>query len=333
MPTERPIDQPADGGHETGQRIVVGVDGSAGARAALAWALSAAAGRGAELLVISAFPAEIYVEDTYFLDERRVDAIREDTETRARALVSEVLQDPAVSAVAGTADVPVHVLALPGFVAPVLVHNSADADLLVVGSRGRGGVRSTVLGSVALHCAAHAACPVVVVHPASGSAPGGTTGSRVVVGLDVSPQGRAALVTAVAEAGRRGARVDAVLAYEEPNYWSDMYAVMMPPPGQTHAQALERAQALVTEVLGDEAGSVDVAVAAGSAGEVLVRRAAGAELLVVGSRSRSALPGMVLGSVALHCVVHAPCPVEVVRPVPEPAGSRPAAAAGTAAPG
>jgi nucleotide-binding universal stress UspA family protein len=154
-----------------------------------------------------------------------------------------------------------------------------------------------------------------------------------VVGLDDSPHARAALVTAVVEARRRGARVDAVLAYEEPNYWSDMYAVMMPPPGQTRAQALERAQALVAEVLGDEAGTVDVSVAAGSAGEVLVQHAAGADLLVVGSRSRSALPGMVLGSVALHCVVHAPCAVEVARPVPEPARTRPAAAAGTAARG
>jgi nucleotide-binding universal stress UspA family protein len=75
--------------------------------------------------------------------------------------------------------------------------------------------------------------------------------------------------------------------------------------------------------------SVDVAVAAGSAGEVLVQHAARAELLV-GSRSRGTLPGMVLGSVAPHCVVHAPCPVEVVRPVPGAARTRPAAAAAAA---
>jgi len=52
----------------------------------------------------------------------------------------------------------------------------------------------------------------------------------------------------------------------------------------------------------------------GPAGAVLVERSAGAALLVVGSRSRNRLPGMLLGSVALHCVVHAQCPVLVVHP-------------------
>jgi nucleotide-binding universal stress UspA family protein len=326
MPTERPIDQPADGGPVTEQRIVVGADGSPGARLAVAWALTAAARRGAELVVLSAFPVEAYWMDPYFVDPRRVEAIREDTEIRARGLVQEVLHDPAVSAVPGTADVPVHVIAAPGPTAPVLVQHSAAAGLLVVGSRGRGGVRSTVLGSVALHCAAHAGCPVVVVHPASGGAAEPPTVRRVVVGLDDSPHAKAALGTAVSEARHLGARVDAVLAYEEPNYWSDMYAVMSPPPGQTRTQALEHAESLVAEVLGDEREAVEVQVAAGPAGEVLARVAVGADLLVVGSRSRSTLPGMVLGSVALHCVVHAPCPVMVVRLVPEPARRRPSAA-------
>jgi len=326
--TERPIDPPTDGGAAGTQRIVVGVDGSPGARLALAWALSAAPGRGADLLVLCAFPVEAYWLDPYFIDPRRVGAIREDTEARARGLVQEVLGEPGVSAVAATAEVPVHVVAVPGAAAPSLVQHSASADLLVVGSRGRGGIRSTMLGSVALHCAAHAECPVVVVHPAaSGSAPEGATAPRVVVGLDDSPHARGALVTALAEAGRRGARLEAVLAYEEPNYWSDMYAVMTPPPGQSRTQALERAESLVAEVLGANRTAVDAVVGEGPAGETLVRHAAGAELLVVGSRSRSTLPGMVLGSVALHCVVHATCPVMVVRPTPAPAQAAAAVAA------
>jgi hypothetical protein len=57
-----------------------------------------------------------------------------------------------------------------------------------------------------------------------------------------------------------------------------------------------------------------VLAAEGPAGAVLAERSAGAALLVVGSRSRSRLPGMLLGSVALHCVVHAQCPVMVVHP-------------------
>lgn len=122
-----------------------------------------------------------------------------------------------------------------------------------------------------------------------------------------------------------------MLAYEEPNYWSDMYAIMTPPPDPTREQALERAQAVVADVLGGQADTVDVHVEQGPAGEALVRRAAGAELLVVGSRGRSALPGMVLGSVPLHCVVRAPSPGMVVRPAPDRGEFRPARAAEPAA--
>ena len=331
---QRPEPVPEDRG-EPGQRVVVGVDGSPGARLALAWALSEAARRGATLLVLSAFPVESYWLDPYFLDPGRIEAVRQETETRSRDAVGEALREPEVAAVPGAAAVPVHVLAVPGPVAPALVQHSATADLLVVGSRGRGGVRSTVLGSVALHCAASADCPVVVVHPAAGGARTGASGPRVVVGLDDSPHGRAALSTAVAEAVRRDARVQAVLAYEVPNYWSEMYAALTPPPGERRAQALERARRLVEDVLTDDEargpvhheGLVDVSVQEGPAGEALIRDAAGAELLVVGSRSHGTLQGMLLGSVALHCAVHAPCPVMVVRPAARPARSRAAVAA------
>jgi nucleotide-binding universal stress UspA family protein len=73
---------------------------------------------------------------------------------------------------------------------------------------------------------------------------------------------------------------------------------------------------------------VQVVVEVGAPGDVLVRHADGASLLVVGSRSRSRLAGMVLGSVALHCAVHARCPVLVVRPEPDRAATpeQPAAA-------
>ncbi|MBJ7454036.1 MAG: universal stress protein [Blastococcus sp.] len=320
-------------------RVVVGVDGSPGARLALAWALSEAARRAATLLVLSAFPVEAYWLDPYFLDPDRIEAVRQETEARTRDAVGDVLHQPDVTAVPGAATVPVHVLAVPGPVVPSLVQHSSTADLLVVGSRGRGGVRSTVLGSVALHCAASADCPVVVVHPVSGGMHAGGSDGRLVVGLDEASQGRAALVAAIDEAVRRDARVQAVLAYEGPDYWSEMYAGLTPPPAQRRARALERARNLVEDVVAEDVARgrdhdvavVEVLVQEGSAGEVLVREAAGAELLVVGSRSHSSLPAMLLGSVALHCAIHAPCPVMIVRPEPEPARPRAAVAATPAA--
>ncbi|PRW76295.1 universal stress protein, partial [Pseudomonas fluorescens] len=79
-------------------------------------------------------------------------------------LVAEVRNTPAVSAVPGAAEVRTTVAVQIGPAAQALVDASVGADLLVVGSRGRGAARSALLGSVALHCVTHAACPVIVVH-------------------------------------------------------------------------------------------------------------------------------------------------------------------------
>lgn len=293
------------------RRIVVGVDGSPGARAALLWALAAAARSGSELEVVAAFPVDFYWTDPYLLDTRRIDTIRSDTEVRARAFVAEALSNPEMAALPRVSAVPVHFVVVAGAPADHLVQRAAGAELLVVGSRGRGGVRSTLLGSVALHCSTHARCPVVVVHPTLRPA-----SARVVVGIEDSATSRAALVRAMEEAARLGLEVEAVVAYQAVDYWSDMYAATAP-LGETHEQARRRAESIVAEVLGDAAAAgVRVVAEKGGAGEVLARRSEDAALLVVGSRSRSRLEGMLLGSVALHCVVHAHCPVMVVHPQP-----------------
>src|SRR4051812_3376876 len=187
----------------TRQRIVVGVDGSPGARLALSWALAEAARRGADVEGVAAYPVDFYWTDPYLLDSTRLDAVRADTEARARALVDEMRSQPDL---VGAADVAVDVVVCGGAPAAHLVRHARDAALLVVGSRGRGGVRSAVAGSVALHCAAHAPCSVVVVHPAAvpASEPG-----RVVVGLDDSDHARAALAPAGGQAAALGPEVEA----------------------------------------------------------------------------------------------------------------------------
>jgi nucleotide-binding universal stress UspA family protein len=315
------------------ERIVVGIDGSSGARAALAWALTEAARRNAQVEVITAFPVDFYWTDPYLLDSGRIEAIRSDTEARARAMLEEVRRDPGIATLPGGAGLEVQIVAAAGAPAVHLVQRSEGAALLVVGSRGRGALRSAVAGSVALHCSVHAKCPVVVVHPRTSAA---DEPARVVVGLDDSKPAHAALAAAVAHAAPIEARVDAVIAHHAPNYWSDMYAVMAPPIGETQQHARARGELVVAEVLGEEAleeGTVRVVAVEGHPGDVLVREAEGAELLVVGSRSRNQLEGVVLGSVALHCVMHAPCPVLVVHPqagvVDESATRAPAAAGST----
>jgi nucleotide-binding universal stress UspA family protein len=309
-------------------RVVVGVDGSDGARAALVWAMLAAAARGAELDVVSSFAVDYYWSDAYLLDPRRIDSARRDTEARTRALLEDVRRDPRVTLVPGAAEVAAHILVAAGAAAEHLVDRSRDAALLVAGSRGRGAVAGALLGSVSLRCVMHAHCPVVVVHGADGGVPA-SEGSRIVVGVDGSPAGRAALAAATDEARLVGGRVEVVTAYRPAESWSEDWTVA--PAGELRQLAADMASGQVIDVLGPEPRadrlSVDVVVQEGPAADVLVRRAAGAHLLVVGSRGQGTLPGLVLGSVALRSVVRAGCPVMVVHP----AAAAPAAAASTRA--
>jgi len=124
------------------------------------------------------------------------------------------------------------------------------------------------------------------------------------------------------EAARLGARLVVLAVCPPPAYWGDGYEVTAFLAAEGRDEVRSQAQALVEDVLGPEA---DVQVAEGNPAEVLLDRSAGAALLVVGSRSRNKLTGTVLGSVALHCAVHATCPVMVVHPDD---GASPAGTAG-----
>src|SRR4029453_8333954 len=158
-------DQEETAVNATRQRIVVGIDGSAGGRPAPALAPTEAAAPRADGEVVTAFPIDFYWTDAYVLDNRQIDAIQADTDTRARAMVDEVRQDPSVAELPGATSIELHVLVVAGLPAQHLVQRSEGAALLVVGSRGRGAVRSAVAGSVALHCSAPPRRPVVGPHP------------------------------------------------------------------------------------------------------------------------------------------------------------------------
>jgi nucleotide-binding universal stress UspA family protein len=257
--------------------------------------------------------------------------IRGEAHDRARALLDEVRADPEVSAVHGAEQVAVTLVVSERPAAPELVDRSRDAVLLVVGSRGRGAVRSALLGSVALHCATHAACPVVVVHPAA--VPAGRT-ARVVVGVDGSAGSLEALTAAIEEAARLGATVDAVTTYQSAEDRTDLESMLVPSVEAIRSRlgdvVREQLDAALTEVARRGIAPVPevrIGVVEGAPGEVLTRRARGADLLVVGCRGRGAFRALLLGSIALDCVIHAPCPVMVVHPEGERAaadGSRPA---------
>jgi nucleotide-binding universal stress UspA family protein len=138
------------------KNIVVGVDGSPSSRTALTWAAAEAADHGADLVVLNVWehtlppPAgSVSVSERYVPDESQRTA--EDLVK----LIKEVLgEDP---------EVLVQPRVKQGNPAKVLIEQSEDADLLVVGTRGHGGFRGLVLGSVSQHVAGYAKCPVAVV--------------------------------------------------------------------------------------------------------------------------------------------------------------------------
>jgi nucleotide-binding universal stress UspA family protein len=111
--------------------------------------------------------------------------------------------------------------------------------------------------------------------------------------------------------------VEVVASYVLVDHWTDLYSVALPTAEQVRAEVRGAAEAMVREVLAERpAGApvpdVRLEVVEGAAQDVLVDTAAGADLLVVGSRGRGPVRGVLLGSVALHCAMHAPCPVMVV---------------------
>jgi nucleotide-binding universal stress UspA family protein len=307
------------GPDDAGPRIVVGVDGSPGARAALVPALVTAARRGAALDVIAAYPVPLVWTGGALLDIPDAEAVRVDTERRARELIDEVRAEESLAVVPGIAAVAVRVVAAEGRPVRVLLDASEGADLLVVGSRGRGAMRSALLGSVALHCVTNAPCPVIVVHPG----PPASRPPRVVVGVDGSPGSRAAVAAAIDEAVRSGADVEVVASYVLTGYWTDLATVVAQTAEQIPADLLHRTEGLVEGVLAergddDAVPTIRTHVVEGAAGEVLVERARGAELLVVGSHGRGAVRGLLLGSVAMHCAMHAPGSVMIVHPAAQP---------------
>ena len=136
--------------------IVVGVDGSPGSRKALTWAAAEAADHGADLVVLNVWehtllpPAgSVSVSERYVPERSQTTA-----EDLAQVIKEELGEEPSVR---------VQAQVKQGRPAKVLIDESTDADLLVVGTRGHGGFAGLVLGSVSQHVAAYAKCSVAVV--------------------------------------------------------------------------------------------------------------------------------------------------------------------------
>ena len=137
---------------------------------------------------------------------------------------------------------------------------------------------------------------------------------RVVVGVDGSAESVAALGWAARYAQKAGATVWAVLAWHYPGAVGGPPMEISPLRHETEQQMRDRLNEAVAQVYpGPAQGDVQTKVSYGHPAEVLIDESRDADLLVVGHRGHGGFPGTHIGSVSLHCVNAALCPVTVVR--------------------
>jgi nucleotide-binding universal stress UspA family protein len=150
--------------------VVVGVDGSAGAKAALRWALAEARLRQARLRAVHAWAADYgpgYLGGGYASmggGYGYPGADAGDFVSGMRQAAEEMLERVMAEMAVEADGVEIERQVVQGVAAQVLVAAAGADDLLVVGSRGHGGFAGLLLGSVSQQCAHHARCPVVIVH-------------------------------------------------------------------------------------------------------------------------------------------------------------------------
>jgi nucleotide-binding universal stress UspA family protein len=142
---------------EARELVVVGVDGSEESIAALSWAARYANAINAQVRVVAAwhYPAAAGIAPVGVAPE----PVRE----QAEQYVREQLNAAIAKVYPGSAADRVDTKLAYGHPAQVLLDESGNADLLVVGHRGRGAFTGMLVGSVSTHCVTHATCPVVVV--------------------------------------------------------------------------------------------------------------------------------------------------------------------------
>ena len=139
---------------------------------------------------------------------------------------------------------------------------------------------------------------------------------RIVVGVDSSQGSKTALKWAMNQAWLTGATVQVITSWQDPARYGTAYGWTAAAfEGDTFATSMVK---ILDETVADVAAqlphpvTVLAQVVEGHPAETLLRAAAGAQLLVVGSRGHGAFAGMLLGSVSQHCIQHAPCPVIVI---------------------
>jgi len=308
-----PGSRPEDGS----PRIVVGYDGSASSKLALDWAVETAQEMGARLAIVhgvsmaatTTYPAMDYAAAQPYIESAAQQLVAEGAARAGTTLETERIATQYWM----------------GSPAGQIIEESKDADLVVVGTRGRGRVLGGLLGSTSYSVAAHAHCPVVIVRGPAGSdddedLPAPThpgSGHPVIAASDGSEPSERAVDAAAAVAVRTGAPLHIIRVIQPigPNAWVFAEGGNDLVDDRAVLAGAERSLDEVAQAVSTKHPDLEVTTQAllGDPGSVIAEQGDDAGLIAVGSRGRGGFAGMLLGSVS-HRVIHeALCPVMVIR--------------------
>ncbi|WP_426936691.1 universal stress protein [Brevibacterium sp. LE-L] len=311
--------------------IIVGIDGSDNADCALQWAIAHAQTTSAEIRLVSAYTVPgVNMSQADIVYPADFDAaVKKTVETIAEAAASTVTES----------GVPVSTTIVPGDASGVMVEHSKNADLAVVGARGRGGFAGRLLGSVALAMPAHSHCPTVVVPstwptrvmpstPLPVDDPVRVKNHRTAAeDIRARPDFSGEIVAAVdpfeTDTPVLRAAASQAAVYQLPLRLVGVTAthILSPEwmPSEKHLirmydEAAKAYEAAAESLRGDFPDlEVRYSIFDAPATEVLVSATYTAELVVIGSRGRGGFVSTVLGSTSQGVLSHAVCPVRVVR--------------------
>ena len=257
----------------------MGIDGSSGARPALAWASTHADRLGVELVIVNIDPSD-----------------------RAQVLSDQDAADDGLLDPRGSS------FKRSSHTGRSLLAAAEGADLVVVGRHGTGGVWRNTIGSVGRYLVTHSTIPTVVVPV--GVEPRREP-ERVVIGFDGSDNARAAVEWGVEFAS--GTTAISVVAALEIAPWLTTEVVELRLEAELRAEEA-RLHELLDEI--DPRGRLEREIGVGSARTMLARAAERADLVVLGQRGASGLTALVVGSVSTWMLDASPTPVAIV---PRPA--------------
>ena len=285
--------------------IVVGVDGSTASTAAVRWAARSAAMRDIGLTIVHAclpvVPESSLVEWTGPTPSEVMRAQEEQ--------VQRLIDDAAKTANDTAGGLHIQAKAIAAAPVPVLLELSNDAQIVVVGRRGRSSLAGVLLGSVSIALIHRARCPVAVIHDES-PADAASMDAPVLVGIDGSPASELATAIAFDEASWRGVEVVALHAA----YDSDPFGIHQLEWADVEPKAHE---ALAERLAGWEGRYPDVrvrrVVVFDRPAHHLIEQAKTAQLVVVGTRGRGEFTGLLLGSVSAALVQATRTPIIVAR--------------------